>query len=334
MQFLSYAIYDTASPESSRAQRLVLSIGQDICRAATNGEWKLPKHVLICMTLRHLFRSEKLITFFNRMGHCESYSFSLELETALAKAIEETSSVLSTSIIRNPDAPSVFHSEFDNFDQLTNDLTGMGSVHTAHGIMMQDIEGDPQQFGGSRPKLALVERSRERSFQIDSNDDLPECFVTKQKSPCLVIKQWAYPESEAAFNMAKLRIFLWIFLRIKCGSAHQSVPGWAGFISRTGSVPQSLTTIDYYPVITHPITDYKTVQECLKYAEMATDEVKQQYVITTFDLGVCMRAFPLIWNNPRRYEKHFIMIGTFHIICAYFKMVGEKMKDQVCRMFC
>ena len=45
--------------------RLIGSIGQDICRAATRGQWKLPKHTFLCMTLRHLFRSKELATLTN-----------------------------------------------------------------------------------------------------------------------------------------------------------------------------------------------------------------------------------------------------------------------------
>ena len=118
-----------------------LSIGQDICRAATCGEWKLPKHILLSMTLRHLYRSEQLVTILNRMGHCENYFYTLEMETGLAKAITKTSTLLSTQIVRAPESKSVFHSEFDNFDQLLNSITGNDSVHTAHGIMLQDIAG-------------------------------------------------------------------------------------------------------------------------------------------------------------------------------------------------
>ena len=81
----------------------------------------------------------------------------------------------------------------------------------------------------------------------------------------------------------------------------QEVPSWSGFLSLTGKKPTNLTTIDYYPVINHPITDYKTVQECLRYAEQATTDVGQTYVISTFVLGVCMKALPLVWNNPTRY---------------------------------
>ena len=79
---------------------------------------------------------------FNRLGHSENYSFSLELETAIAEAAEETSHMLTIQIIRDPGAQSVFHSELDNFDQMINTLTGSGSVHTAHGIMIQEVSGD------------------------------------------------------------------------------------------------------------------------------------------------------------------------------------------------
>ena len=43
-----------------KIDRLILSVGQDICRAATNGMWSLPKHILLCMTLRHMYRSKEL----------------------------------------------------------------------------------------------------------------------------------------------------------------------------------------------------------------------------------------------------------------------------------
>ena len=134
--FLRMIIFRSSSTTSEKLQRLSNSLGQDICRAATNGEWKLPKHILVCLSLRHLFRSKELITIMNRLGHCENYSFSLELETAIAQALNEESTILSSKIVTQPTGPSVFHSEFDNFDQLVNSLSGSGSVHTAHGIML------------------------------------------------------------------------------------------------------------------------------------------------------------------------------------------------------
>ena len=51
-----------------------------------------------------------------------------------------SSSVLPPVIVRNPAKPSLFHSDWDNFDQ----NTAGGSIHTCHGIMLQEV-GDLQQ---------------------------------------------------------------------------------------------------------------------------------------------------------------------------------------------
>ena len=53
---------------------------------------------------------------------------------------------------------------------------------------------------------------------------------------------------------------------------------------------------------------------------------KGDYVITTFDLGVCMKAYPLTWNYHEKYKQHIILMGTFHTICAYLRMIGKKME--------
>ena len=39
------------------AKCFVYSIGQDVCCTASQGGWKLSKHILICVTLRNLYRS-------------------------------------------------------------------------------------------------------------------------------------------------------------------------------------------------------------------------------------------------------------------------------------
>ena len=94
------------------------------------------------MTLSHLFRSVKLSILINKLGHSESYSFSLELETALAETLEETHTTLTPQIIRNSLRPSLFRSDFDNIDQLVNDISGAGSICTCHRIMSQNIPSE------------------------------------------------------------------------------------------------------------------------------------------------------------------------------------------------
>ena len=162
---------------TSKKSRLVSSIDQDIYRAATQEQWKLPKHACLDMTVRHLFRSKELMTVLNRFGHSENYSFIVELETAIANQLEKRSSFITNEIVKNPASPALFHSDFNNFDQYINDVKGAGAIHTAHGIMLQEVENT-----NSPPVLedmSPVDRIKEKSIHLSIKIDLPECFLIK-----------------------------------------------------------------------------------------------------------------------------------------------------------
>lgn len=105
----------------------------------------------------------------------------------------------------------------------------------------------------------------------------------------------------------------------------QVVPGLGGFISCNGQTPTKISTIDYYTPINQPITEYAVVQDLLRRSEEATLEVGQKYTINTFDLGVCMKALPLIWKFPEQYKNHIVLPGQFHTVMNYIGMVtGHK----------
>uniref|UniRef100_A0A0L8FVT9 Uncharacterized protein n=1 Tax=Octopus bimaculoides TaxID=37653 RepID=A0A0L8FVT9_OCTBM len=228
----------------------------------------------------------ELIVILNRLRHCKNYSCLFELETALAVAVDSASSLMPSSIIRHPSCPSVLHSDFDNFDVFVNDLYGAGRVHRTHEIMLQEFNPDQ---GGNIGGTASCEEHKNRA-------DITE--VSAQASSSRL-------------------------LHGKTAVRKQRVPGWGGYVSLTGDVPVQLTTIEYFSIIPHPITDTKIIQECLKYSQEASRDIGQHFVVT-FDLGLCMKAFPLVWSNTRRYEDHIIMIGTFHLACGYLKMLEKK----------
>ena len=326
--FIKILISGSSNTKSEKINRLMLSISQDICRAATNGKWNLPKHILLGMTLRHLFRSAELTVILNRFGHIPDYCFLLELESALAKAMDQSSHLLTNNIIRNATCKTVFHSDFDNFDQYTNELTGAGSVHRAHGIMLQELLPEANEaVVGDTPELLPQERNKERSYKFKQTT-LPEdnLYMGIRKNPPIRVHTTSIPGGEEQRNIMLFEGLIWVFLRMTAADAGpQEFPGWSGYISLLGTPPTCLTTIDYYPVIPYPITDYSTVRETLRYAKETSEEVGQEYHIVTYDLGVCMKAFPLLWNHPSKYNKHIVLIGTFHIVCAYMKMLAKKM---------
>ena len=111
IKFLNVILGGTPQVSCTKTNRISLSIGQDICRSVTDGEWKLPQHILLCTTIRHLYRSKQLTSILNRLGHCESYDFGRELETAQAKALEEVSILLTPQIVTG-EGSLLFHRQW------------------------------------------------------------------------------------------------------------------------------------------------------------------------------------------------------------------------------
>ena len=105
------------------------------------------------------------------------FSNSLELDTTLATMVQQSSNRLTSQIIRHPAVNSLFHSDFDNFDK----FTATGSVHTAHEIMLQDVD----QKDGEAVELdtPTIKGTEQRSLDVVfDSQELSECYVTQRKS--------------------------------------------------------------------------------------------------------------------------------------------------------
>ena len=115
--FLSHVVSGKSHTHlSEKPQRFVSSCSQDICYAVTNGQWLMPKHILLAMTVHHLTGSAEIITILNRFEHCQSYSLTLEPETAMCRSVTDNSSHLPPSI--STDNNVIVHLCWDNFDFL------------------------------------------------------------------------------------------------------------------------------------------------------------------------------------------------------------------------
>ncbi|KAK6190950.1 hypothetical protein SNE40_002708 [Patella caerulea] len=69
----------------------------------------------------------------------------------------------------------------------------------------------------------------------------------------MTIARLSIPDEGASLKADKM-MKVWCIVRLVSSINGQVVPSWGGFISETGVKPTRLTTIDYYPVINHPIT--------------------------------------------------------------------------------
>jgi hypothetical protein len=166
-EFLSLVVtgksFDHATEKSVRLSK---SFAEDICAATTRGRWKMPKHLLLSMTLRTLTGRADIVTLMNRYGHCQSYSSTLELETAIANQVQQNESIVPSNI--STTSNKMAHMCWDNFDINEETPSGAGTTHSTHGIVIQEILPEVSEMSETEPERG-VERSKNAALSTNLN---------------------------------------------------------------------------------------------------------------------------------------------------------------------
>lgn len=157
---------DASSKSKNDAdEQHILMISQDIIHAVTPGRKKMPKHVGLAMTIRHVTGSKQVINILNCMGHCSSYEDAEVIDTSLAAevlALKETGGVVNPT---NITPGSFIETAMDNNDLLENTLNSKHTTHLTTVVMYQQ-----GQFGPKPQKAARADHtSKGRSLKIAEN---------------------------------------------------------------------------------------------------------------------------------------------------------------------
>ena len=136
--FISWVVGANDDPFQSDVtpdmKRKLNSICQDIIYLSSKGTKRMPKHISLGMTVRHITGSAALIGLLNGFGHCTSSSMVLEHDTALAELQKRKGPVAIPSCIRS----GVFTNlVWDNNDFGEETLSGKGTTHNTNGIIFQ-----------------------------------------------------------------------------------------------------------------------------------------------------------------------------------------------------
>ena len=181
------------------------------------------------------------------MGHCESYRFGLELETAISKALDEASTYLTPRIVTGENN-AVFHGEWDNLNKITTNVTGNNVVNSAAGIMLQEIK--PGAVPAKERTLPAYERdtkNKVRSYKVDTPETLPPVTIyNRVGSKFPENSHFTPPPKNEIFEKCLCEYYVWLLCRMRSSNGKQEVPKLGELISSTGVVPQRKTTIDYY----------------------------------------------------------------------------------------
>jgi hypothetical protein len=163
---------------SARVDRISASIAADICVACSNGQWMMPEHILLGMFLQHLTGSAEIVTIINRYGFCPSYSKLLEIETAIANAVQTSDDILPSNVSVTGNKVSLMC--WDNFDVSEETRSGAGTTHITHGIVIQTVDKSLVEKVERTSQI----RTKERSFKPILMVITP-CYASSKVEPVL-----------------------------------------------------------------------------------------------------------------------------------------------------
>ena len=314
-------------------ERKIIMTGQDLVHCASHARVKLPKHVSLAISVRHLTGSKQLITMLNRMGHCCSYEEAELVDTALANEIiaksDETGVIIPSNI-----HPGVFvQTAADNNDINEETIDGKNTTHATTLVVYQR-----KQYGPIPPRQIHADHSQRRRSLDSARNTLPiqEVSLCGRRAPLTSFlgqfkMEWLQCNNQLLSSYAQ--DLVWMLLRLHSTAIfqesgiplpEQSIPGWSGFHSRYFSEIPVSTVIGYCPIINGSATEYSTIFTLMKVSQEMARRLQQDDSIITFDLAIYIKAKQLQMKFPEEFKNTVIRMGGFHIALNYLSLLGKK----------
>ena len=117
-------------------ERKVESLSQDALYCVSRGKIKPPKHLCMGLGMKSLTGSRRIVEILNRMGHSIGYHMAESIETEVASSILEKNRLLPD--IMQQQAGLSTGIAWDNYDELTETLSGKNTLHDTVGICYQN----------------------------------------------------------------------------------------------------------------------------------------------------------------------------------------------------
>lgn len=137
LAFFRVLYTDSSKPSGNEhIERLVQSVSDDVLFTTTRARSKPGKYLCMGLGLKSMTGSRKILEMMNRFGHCISYHTTERLETELATEISNRNHATPDGM--NELAGLCTSLAWDNYDELTETLSGRETLHDTVGICYQN----------------------------------------------------------------------------------------------------------------------------------------------------------------------------------------------------
>lgn len=284
------------------------------------------KHILLSALMKSLTGSRKILTLVNKFGYTVSYTKEEELETELASLI----------LSRGKECPdgvkvgATMGTAFDNYDELTNTLSGANTLHDTMGILYQiksdgpsvAVQNKTQDNNPATASRSTSSKSRQKR-RLELPQKILQPYRNKPKMDTFAYTVREIPKT-ASLTRGKQLDKLWMM-----GHAFsvERLPMWAGFNAKFHKDQIQKQDVYYLPNLEQPPTENEVVIETMKISQRCAEECEQNYALVTYDLDVAKRAVKIQNTESPTFDNLFVMYGIFHIMICLFRCIGKFVEE-------
>lgn len=216
---------------------------------------------------------------------------------------------------------------FDNFDEMTQTLSGSNTLHDTMGILYQNLPGDRTSIQQINETPTPVRKAipgakkavqKKRSLTV-ADTPLAPYFGVPKMTVFSYKNTSVFSLPDAAIRARHLNL-VWMM----CHALETDVlPMWVGFnaIFYKDELPKQ--EVRYMPNLKEPISSSSVVRQTLQTTQKCAEECNQDYRLVTYDLNAAKPAMQIQARESPTFDKIFIMMGAFHIEMAFFKALGK-----------
>ncbi len=243
---------------TAEEERKVLSLGQDLVYAVSNGRVITPKHIGVGMTVKHKTNSKYMLNLLNHAGHSVSYSEVQKIDKSIANTNKQIAIANDIYIPTNIKKGHGFiHGAADNIDFMEETINGKGTTHATSMVLYQ------RQTQNENPPAV-------------ANVDIPEFPGRVETKPIPVFKRRISKDRFVIRNTQDYHNEAWLTARfpktklfddsVANPPEGQTVPSWTAYNIhlKKADVVVTKSDIGYCPLIHESPTEYSTVYEVMK----------------------------------------------------------------------
>lgn len=315
--------------KSPKCIRQVQSFCEDVMYSIHNGKIKTSKHIVLGLTLKSVTSSRKVIDIIHRYGHCISYPGIEELETEATYASIKKSSLCPETIDKNPNLCTGV--AYDNFDRFVETGSGKDTLHDTVGIIYQNIDLDNTHssqlsnvLSPNDEEASSTKKRRRRTFETIVTDEVSypkKPKMTENLQIAVHEVQNLQPVNFKLYNIIDAILMISHALQIP------KVPMWVGFNSVISDDAHPKQKISYLTPINSSPTNKSVVLETMKQSQKICQDLQQTSIQVTYDLAIAKVALQIQATEKPTFDNLFIHLGPFHIMMAYFKVLGKVIID-------